>query len=94
MGIDDRWMEGEDAGVATGRVSKCDQQGVASRMYADQMQAADDSGRKRRVLSIEELRRRLGVAAPVDEAARPSRTETGERKPPRIVRRKELIAAY
>lgn len=62
-------------------------------MYADQVQASESSGRKRRVLSIEELRKRLGVAAPV-VTERPVRTETEVRTPPRIVRRKELIAAY
>jgi hypothetical protein len=63
-------------------------------MYADQVQASESSGRKRRVLSIEELRKRLGVAAPVEVTERPAKTETEVRTPPRIVRRKELIAAY
>ncbi len=63
-------------------------------MYADQVQASENSGQRRRVLSIEELRKRLGVAAPVEGAARPAKTETEVRTPPRIVRRKELIAAY
>jgi hypothetical protein len=63
-------------------------------MYADQVQAAENSGRNRRVLSIEELRKRLGVAAPVEDAAKPAKTNAEVRTPPRIVRRKELIAAY
>lgn len=63
-------------------------------MYADQVQASENGGRNRRVLSIEELRKRLGVAAPVEGVARPARTDTEVRTPPRIVRRKELIAAY
>ena len=63
-------------------------------MYADQMQAKENDGRGRRVLSIEELRKRLSVAAPVEGAARPVKTEMEVRTPPRIVRRKELIAAY
>jgi hypothetical protein len=63
-------------------------------MYADQVQASESGGRNRRVLSIEELRKRLGVAAPVEEAAKPPKSETEVKTPPRIVRRKELIAAY
>ena len=63
-------------------------------MYADQVQASENSGRKRRVLSIEELRKRLGVAAPVVVTEKPAKTDTEVRTPPRIVRRKELIAAY
>lgn len=66
-------------------------------MYADQAQASewrpDDSGetseRSRRVLSIEELRKRLGVAAPAEQPARAKRPEASEEMSvrPRIVRR-------
>ena len=65
-------------------------------MYADQVQASESSGRKRRVLTIEELRKRLGVAAPVEvaKAVKPASPASEARTPPRIVRRKELIAAY
>ena len=65
-------------------------------MYADQVQAVENSGRKRRVLSIEELRQRLGVAAPVETAktVKPASPAAEARTAPRIVRRKELIATY
>ena len=71
-------------------------------MYADQAQVpewrpdGEEPSERRRVLSIEDLRKRLGVAAPEEQAAKPRRTEApadGMMTRPRIVKRGEPIAS-
>lgn len=62
--------------------------------YPEWRPDSGETSERKRVLSIEALRTKLGVAAPSEPAARAkAKPEAEVRTPPRIVRRKELIAA-
>lgn len=62
-------------------------------MYADEVRApewrpeSESNERNKRVLSIEELRKRLGVAAPEEQATRRKTPPKEEATRPRIVLR-------